>query len=388
MLSWKKTLNWLLVVTCVFSTVGFAFADLLGDKTEELAALQKQITQQQQALDKARSRSATLKNQLDILDQQIKMTELQVQSLTVQIDKTTADMSRINRDLVDAEVQIYDSKKILRDAITESYMRQQTGLLEVLLGSSDLSDFISQLEYVTTIEGRITNTLSVLQDLNASLKERKGELETADKQLKQLAASKALEQNSLTVQAGAKENLLNDSKLTEAEYQKRLLDAVAEEARIQNQIAQLAKNVRKDTLNQGKYTLQWPIPSRMITATFRDGDYLARFKIPHNAIDIATPQGTPIKAPADAFVLKVKFDGSNAYSYIILDHGNGMVTVYGHVSAVSVAVSQFVPVGAVIGYTGGTPGMTGAGWLTTGPHLHFEVWMNGEAKNALNYLVD
>jgi len=245
MLSWKKTLNWLLVVTCVFSTVGFAFADLLGDKTEELAALQKQITQQQQALDKARSRSATLKNQLDILDQQIKMTELQVQALTVQIDKTTADMGRINRNLVDAEVQIYDSKKILRDAITESYMRQQTGLLEVLLGSSDLSDFISQLEYVTTIEGRITNTVSVLQDLNASLKERKGELETADKQLKQLAASKALEQNSLTVQAGAKENLLNDSKLTEAEYQKRLLDAVAEEARIQNQIAQLAKNVRK-----------------------------------------------------------------------------------------------------------------------------------------------
>ncbi|AKM84601.1 TPA: hypothetical protein DHW58_01260 [Patescibacteria group bacterium] len=364
-----------------------AWADLLSDKTQELQNLQKQIEQQQQALDKAKNRSASLKNQIDILDQQIKLTQLQVERLGEQAAQTTANISQINRDLVDAEVQIYNSKQVLRDAITESYMRQQTGLLEVLLGSSNLSDFVSQLEYVTAVESRITNTLSVLQELNASLAEKKGQLEKAEKELAELLASKQLEENSLTVQVGAKQNLLHDSQLTEAEYQKRLQDAAAEYARVQNEIAQLARNVRKDQLNQGKYTLQWPIPSRMITAGFRDADYLARFKIQHNAIDIATPQGTPIRAAADAFVAKVKFDGSTSYSYIVLDHGNGMVTVYAHVSGVSVSAGQFVPVGSVIGSTGGTPGTTGAGWLTTGPHLHLEVWLDGQARSPLAYLV-
>ncbi|MFA5009898.1 MAG: peptidoglycan DD-metalloendopeptidase family protein [Patescibacteria group bacterium] len=363
-----------------------ASADLLGEKTEELSKLRDQIEAQQKQLDSIRKRKTTLQNQLDILDGQVKLSELQLQALSGQIDTVNLNMSQINGDLVSAEVEIYEKKRVLREAIKEAYVRNRSGLLEVMMGSSDLSDFISQIEYITTIEGRITNSISVLQTLNDELTSKKGELEAADKQLKELQSSKQLEQNNLNAQVQGKASLLQDAKLTEAEYQNKLESAVIEQQKLENQIAALAKSSRRGVLNEGKYSLLWPIPSRLVTATFRDGDYQSRFKLVHNAIDIATPQGTPIKAPADAYVLKVKFDGSNAYSYIMLDHGNGMVTVYGHVSGVSVATGQFVPVGMVIGSTGGTPMTTGAGWLTTGPHLHFEVWLNGEARNPLAYL--
>jgi murein DD-endopeptidase MepM/ murein hydrolase activator NlpD len=364
-----------------------AFADLLSDKTNELKKLRDQIAEQQKQLEGVQKRKTTLQNQLEILDKQIKLGELQLQAIAAQVDGVNANMSRINGDLVAAEMTMYDKKQVLREAIKQAYISNRSGVIGVLLGSQDLSGFISQIEYITTIEGRITNSISILQDLNEQLKGKKAELEAADKQLKQLQADRQLEQNNLDTQSQAKESMLRDTKLTEAEYQQKILEGVAKQKQLDSEIAQLAGRSQRGVLNQGKYSLLWPISARKVSATFRDPDYLAHFKIPHNAIDIPTPQGTPIKAPADAYVLKVKFDGGPGYSYLMLDHGNGMVTVYGHVSGVAVTTGQFVPVGTVIGYSGATPGTTGAGWLTTGPHLHFEVWLNGEARNPLAYLV-
>lgn len=378
----------IVVLTTVIATPALpARADLLSEKSQELSQIRKKIAEQEKVLDATRKRKVTLKNQLDILDQQISLSELQLQSIATQIQKTQADMSRINGELVSSEIQIFDNKKVLREAIKEVYMRRRVGVLEVMVGSSNLSEFMSQVEYISTIEGRITNSISVLQKLNEGLKEKKGQLETADRDLKELQSNEQLERNSLTVQQESKNNLLHDATLTEAEYQRRLEQSVVEQQKIENEISRLASTSRKNALNQGKYSLLWPISSHLVTANFRDPDYTRRFGIPHNAIDVSTPHGTPLKAPADAYVLKVKFDGSKAYSYIMLDHGNGMVTVYGHVSAVNVTTGQFVPAGTVIGRSGATPGSVGAGNLTTGPHLHFEVWLNGAAQNPLNYLV-
>ncbi len=381
-----KKLNILVLILYVVSIFASSVsADTLQDKSKELQEIRKKIEQEQKALNSIRDRKLTLKNQLSILDQQIKLGELQLQAINNQIDKTGSDMTRINSELVAAEINMYESKKILREAIKEAYLRRRVGLLEVMVGSNSLSSFMSQMEYISTIEGRITNSISLLQDLNDKLKAKKGELENAYIELQQLQSSQQLEQNSLNVQEDSKNRLLTDATLTEAEYQKRLEASIADQRKLEAEIARLANSSGRAALTSGK--LLWPIPSRRVTAGFRDGDYLSRFKIPHNAIDVSTPHGTPIKAPADAYVLKVKFDGSTAYSYIMLDHGGKLVTVYGHVSSVRVSTGQFVPAGTVIGTTGATPGSVGAGFLTTGPHLHFEVWENGAARNPLSYLV-
>lgn len=374
------------LVLLVLAMVAPVHADLLSDKSKELQAIQKRVAEQQKVLDATRQRKVSLKNQIDALDQEIVLSELQLQAITAKVEKTNLDMKQLNVDLVGSEVEIYDSKKILREAIKEVYMRRRTGLLEVVVGSTNLSDFMSQIEYISTIESRITNSISNLQELNKTLKEKKGELEAADRTLKELQANEQLEQNNLTVQQQSKEKLLGDATLTEAEYQRRIEEDVLAQKRLESEIAQLAANAPKNKLPPpGK--LLWPIPARAVSAGFRDPSYTKRFGIPHNAIDVPTPQGTPIKAPADGYVQKVKFDGSTAYSYIMLNHGGGVVTVYGHVSAVSVSNGQFVPAGSIIGRTGATPGSVGAGYLTTGPHLHFEVWLNGVAQNPLSYLV-
>jgi murein DD-endopeptidase MepM/ murein hydrolase activator NlpD len=130
----------------------------------------------------------------------------------------------------------------------------------------------------------------------------------------------------------------------------------------------------------------WPVePSVGLSATFKDAGYEQRFGVPHNAIDIPVPQGTFIQAPAAATVLKVARNGLG-YSYIVLDHGDGMQTVYGHITAAHAEEGATVEAGQIIGETGGQPGTVGAGLLTTGPHLHFAVKIKGVLADPLKYL--
>ena len=133
--------------------------------------------------------------------------------------------------------------------------------------------------------------------------------------------------------------------------------------------------------------LIWPTDGHYITTLFHDPDYPFRKSIgEHPAIDIRSSQGSPLYAVADGYVARVKFDGSRAYSYIMIIHGNGLSTVYGHVSGVSVQTDDYVTQGQIIGKSGGMPGTSGAGAFTTGPHLHFEVRKDGIPVNALDYL--
>ena len=121
-------------------------------------------------------------------------------------------------------------------------------------------------------------------------------------------------------------------------------------------------------------------------ATFMGSkDYRGVFGVTHYAIDIRTPQSAPILAPADGYVYKTK-DNGYGYSYIILAHRNNILTVYGHVSDIKVKSGDVVRIGDLVGLSGGTPGTRGAGWMTTGPHLHFEVYKNGKQVDPLGFL--
>src|SRR3989344_915614 len=131
--------------------------------------------------------------------------------------------------------------------------------------------------------------------------------------------------------------------------------------------------------------LSWPVePVDGLSAGFMDNEYEMLFGLPHQGIDIPTEQGTEIRSPADGVVEQV-VDNGLGYSYLIMRH-QGVVTLYGHASAFLVSEGATVTAGQTIALSGGQPGSRGAGALTTGPHLHFEVIRNGEHIDPLSLL--
>jgi murein DD-endopeptidase MepM/ murein hydrolase activator NlpD len=130
-----------------------------------------------------------------------------------------------------------------------------------------------------------------------------------------------------------------------------------------------------------EWHLSWPVlPRHGISATYHDEGYEERFGIKHEAIDIPVAQGTPIRAPADGVVMEMH-DRGYGYSTVTIEHEKELTTLFGHVSTILVEVGEKVRKGQVIALSGGRPGSRGAGLLTTGPHVHFEL-------HAFGYPID
>lgn len=131
--------------------------------------------------------------------------------------------------------------------------------------------------------------------------------------------------------------------------------------------------------------LLWPVePVYGISATFKDAAYQAVFGLEHKAIDIPALQGTTVLAADDGIVEDV-VDKGYGFSYVVVRH-DGYATLYGHVSAFYVQKGDKVMQGDPIAQSGGMPGTKGAGNLSTGPHLHFEVITGAGHVNPLQYL--
>ena len=131
--------------------------------------------------------------------------------------------------------------------------------------------------------------------------------------------------------------------------------------------------------------LTWPVePIYGISAIFEDPEYEKYFGLPHKAVDIPELQETEVHAAADGIVEEVVDNGAG-YNYLTIRH-DGYVTLYGHVSKFLVGKGQKVRHGEPIALSGGMPGTPGAGHLTTGPHLHFEVITGKGHVNPLKYL--
>ena len=138
-------------------------------------------------------------------------------------------------------------------------------------------------------------------------------------------------------------------------------------------------------LQTGEITLAWPVdPAEGISAQFDDPHYEELFGMPHKAIDIPAEQGTVVRAAQDGIVDDVS-DNGLGFNSVTLRH-DGFATLYGHVESFLVKPGQTVHRGEPIAYSGGRPGTRGAGHLSTGPHLHFELIVNGERVDPMRYL--
>ena len=197
----------------------------------------------------------------------------------------------------------------------------------------------------------------------------------------------------LNNQIGAKQNLLVQTKSSEAKYQV-LLSSLKQQYQVtEGEVRAFEDRVRKKLQQQDKISdggsvlMTWPVISRYISSYFHDIDYPYRNVFEHSGLDIRAAQGTPVRAVSSGYVARARTCTlASCYAYVLLIHTGSLSTLYGHMSEIIVINDQFVNKGDIIGYSGGRPGTVGAGPFVTGSHLHFEVRLNGIPVNPLGYI--
>jgi murein DD-endopeptidase MepM/ murein hydrolase activator NlpD len=343
------------------------------------------------SISKLQSEKISLEKQLSILDNRVLKAQLDIDNSQAEIEKVKLEIKKVNLAIKDKEELINTEKAYLASILRTLAQQDQGSLIEILLLNDTLNDFFKQIKYLQDANEEVADGVEALKDAKKDLESQRKVLEEKDLTLNKLKDELVKQKEVLLDEQENKVYFVEQTVQSESEFQRLLARAKKEQQDANAEIASIEKEIRKKMSEQGKDKLSnsngfiWPIPENTITTYFHDPDYPFRYLFEHPAVDIRAAQSTPIKAPASGYVARVKIEGSS-YGYIMLIHGDGISTVYGHASKSYVKEDEYVTQGQLIGETGGTPGTTGAGNLTTGPHLHFEVRLDGIPVDPLEYL--
>lgn len=364
----------------------------IQDKKDRIKKMQDQQAVYEGLIKRKQGEKASLNNQLDILENRLAKAALDIASAQTEIDRTSLEIEKINLEIKDKDKQILSKKEHIASVARLMQRQDNKSTLEILLSNGTLNDFVSQIRYLEDINKEIGQSLEALKQYKLDLAGKQKDLNGKRRELSDLKAEFEGKKDDLASEQQNKTYLLDQTKSSEREYQRLLILAKQEQQQAQADIISLEKIARAKLSKIAGKKLEfndagfvWPVPRNTITAYFHDQDYPFRYIFEHPAIDIRAGQSSAIRASASGYIAIAKNAGKG-YSYIMIVHGNGLATVYGHVSKIYVQTDEYVVQGQTIGLSGGMPGTNGAGPLTTGPHLHFEVRLNGVPVNPLEYL--
>ena len=358
--------------------VSWGFASQADDKRAELNEVQSQMQKMQDRKERARQKAEAASESLEEI--QTSLNQLQVQARDLQ-GKRDALQAKINDNqikLAQKKAEVEKRKKIYSQRLREIYINGQINYLDVLLGAKDFGDFSSRMYLLQKIISSDIEMLTQLQKAEAEVKARQDQLDAqmkdikttqAELEAKRARAKKLKEQRSYMLYKAQEEEQQSQS-----EYERLL--AISEN--ITAMLRNMESGGSSSSGGGGTGRFIWPCHGT-ITSYFgwRTHPVFGTTKY-HSGMDIGVDYGTPILAADSGTVIYSGWLGGYGYA-VMIDHGSGLVTLYGHNQALNVYEGQYVTKGTCIAYAGSTG-------YSTGPHCHFEVRLHGEVTEPLNYL--
>lgn len=374
---------------------------------------------------------SSLQESIDQLDSDISVALIRVKRINESIIETKSEIDINTKTVEILKKKISENMELLLEYMSYIYKkwntvysdRQVDNLKSILLNEENIWDVINDLYYNSIVQITWKDLIDKHRKYISELYLKKVELENKETNLKELRKMSIIEKKTLDDKRDFKARILEASKWQQALYEKFVADKLKIEKKLE--IKSFQEKVKFNSIRDGilkKYNcefvdiskntsesrnltwkcldinkmiysesklgeaktvdynyFEWPVnPIKWISTAFHDAEYMRDFGSEHDAIDIKTNQWTSIKAPADWYVIYVEKPVSADYAYVVLKHPNWYITVYWHVSNVFVEEFEFVQKWQVFAETWGAYGTNGAGYLSTWPHLHFEVFKDKE----------
>lgn len=398
-----------------------------------LAATQSEETQQK--LDEANRAVQELQQEKSDLEEDLAEIEDKKSDLLEYIETLDGKMSKLttkmekNQDKIDATQEEIDALTVQEEEVTEKMNRQyetmktrikciyesgDDGYMELLLGSTSLSELYNRIEYVSKVNDYDQKMLSDYEATKTELAETKAEKQEKKDQLEVTKETLSFEKKSIKTLLSDKQSQLKEynalideseseldsynsqiaekSKEVENLLEKQRKQIAAEEAAAKNNSGSSDKTGSTDTgssdtgssgTSNTKVSASgfiWPltVAGRISCGFGPRSAPTAGASTYHKGIDIAVPTGTTVRAAKAGKVVTSTYSSSAGY-YVAIYHGNGVYTYYMHCSSLSVSVGQQVSQGQTIALSGSTG-------ISTGPHLHFAIYTGGQYVNPSNYV--
>ena len=377
-------------------------------KKKDTSALEQSIKEKENAIANAKNEKNTLaKGKTDVekvkksleqskanlsqyiteLDAQVASIEEKIEDLKVKISEKEKEIEQTQKELEEAIAVKDHQYECMKKRVQAIYEQGDNFYLELLLKSGGLGDFLNQMDYIEDLSKyddkmfkEYAETVEYvklceeqLQEEEDLLQETKKAAEEEQKAVEELIAQKESE-------IAAVQSEIVDTERAIREYEAE----IAEQNATINELERIVAEEKKALANMRVYdggAFCWPCPAyKYVSSEFGNRVHpTLHINLFHNGVDLAAPAGSNILAAYDGEVVSASYTGAMG-NYVMLDHGDGLYTVYMHASKLNVSQGQEVKRGDVIAYVGSTG-------RSTGNHLHFSVRLNGEYVSPWNYIV-
>lgn len=385
--------SWLLFCFVVFS---FSYAlpthalteietlqNQISDRNSRLKEIEREIANYQTELKKVGGEKNTLQKAISQLELERKKVNADISYTQNKIGATDLELDKLSLEISDTEKSITLNKRAISETIQALNQTDDNSLVEILLQYDNLSDFwrkIDELEQVRSVMSEkiatLANEITLLDSQYDTHTKKRSDLLSLKEQYS--------DQNEVLVENKAeKSKLLTATKSEEAEYQKLLNQKKSEYEQILKEMRDFESKLQfildPNTIpTKGTRVFNWPVENVIITQLFGGTEFAKQNasvyggRAYHPGVDFGVPTGSKIYAPLAGTVRATGNTDAvpGCYSWgkwTLIDHANGLSTLYAHQSVQSVVPGQQVSTGEVIGYSGNTG-------YSTGPHLHFTVY--------------
>lgn len=372
------------VFLCVAVTPAFCATheakDALKEKQQQLDEIYKRLEYSKHKLAETKQQEQSVISKLFIINRDLKQTKGQLSRAQYQIQRNESKIGYLQGTLQEAKTRMETKSAVFTKRINEIYRTGGVNFFGLLLTSDTLADFISRSYFFEKIMGRDMDIVNQIIQEHTKIKQNKNELEGLTTEIKKLARTIQGKKTYIENLAEEKQKVYKSLEQRKKEYEKNVAELEQSSREIEQWIKKIIaeRQAKGLAVPHGTGTFIWPLYGR-ITSTFgyRRSPIWGMGNM-HTGLDIATSYGTPIRAADGGEVI---YSGwwRGYGKMVIIDHGKGISTLYGHMSRIYAQKDQKIGKGQIVGLVGST------GW-STGPHLHFEVRKQGTPQNPIRWL--
>ena len=314
-------------------------------------------------------------------EDKIRQYEKEIDEMAEKMQNLQNSINEANSALIKSEQNYEEKTELLARRLVAMYEAGETQYLDILLNSKDITDFISRYYVIQEIAEYDSVLIEQIEKEKNNLETTKQKLENEQDELKIIKSKSEQTSIVLSNMKTLQQSYVKDLNEGEKILQERLTKYKEEQEEIERQI-ELATNAIDPNIQYTGGEMLWPvaISGTAITSNYGVREHPIQGVVKeHTGIDIGnTPLGSPVVAAADGIVTYAGWLGGYG-NCVMINHGDGIVTLYGHGNKILTSVNTEVKQGDVIMEVGSTGN-------STGPHLHFEVRVNGDYTNPLNFV--